>query len=109
MTVVDKHTSSSPALIKLKIICVAVDVVVDRFNLYIIFFCWDVHNKVKVNASIPRSSFDRYIIVDFAKYSAVPGEEVKAPGMLAKLCTVALFRRVVFCLFLEYLSRLRRH
>ena len=46
MTVVDKRTCSGPVVIKL--VCVAADVVVDRFNFFIIFICCDVHNKVRV-------------------------------------------------------------
>ena len=34
MTVVNKHTCSSPVVIKLEAFCVAVDVVVDRFNFF---------------------------------------------------------------------------
>ena len=37
MTVVDKHTCSSPVVIKLEGICVAVDVVVDRFNFFAVY------------------------------------------------------------------------
>ena len=48
MTVVDKHTCSSPVVIKLGGSCVAVDVVVDSFNFFVIVLCWDVHNKVRV-------------------------------------------------------------
>ena len=38
MTVDDKHTCSSPFVIKLGAICVAVDVVVDKFKFVVIFF-----------------------------------------------------------------------
>ena len=48
MTVVDKHTCSSPVVIKLGAICVAVYVVVDRFNFFVIFLCWGIHNKVLI-------------------------------------------------------------
>ena len=44
MTVVNKHTCSSPV-----VICVVVDVVVNRFNFFIVFLCCDVHNKVRVS------------------------------------------------------------
>ena len=48
MAVVDKHTCSSPVVIKLgACICVAVEVVVDRFDFFVIFLCWDVHSKVR--------------------------------------------------------------
>ena len=46
MTVVDKHTCSSPVVIKLEAIYVAVDVVVDKFDFFVIFLCWDVYNKL---------------------------------------------------------------
>ena len=39
MTVVDKHTCSSPVVIKLGAFCVAVDVVVNRLNFFIVFLC----------------------------------------------------------------------
>ena len=42
--VVDEHTCSSPV----GAISVAVDVVVDRFEFFVIFSCLDVHNKVRV-------------------------------------------------------------
>ena len=48
MTVVNKHTCSSPVVIKLRAFCVAVDVVVDRFNFFIVFLYWDVYIKVRV-------------------------------------------------------------
>ena len=48
MTVVDNHTCSSPVVIKLGAICVAVDVIFDRFNFFIVFFCWDVQKKIMV-------------------------------------------------------------
>ena len=48
MTVDDKHNCFSPVVIKLGAIRVAVDVVVDRFDIFVIFLCWDVHNKVRV-------------------------------------------------------------
>ena len=37
MTVVDKHTCSSPVVIKFEAICVTVDVVVYRFDFFVIF------------------------------------------------------------------------
>ena len=48
MTVVDDYTCSSPVVIKLGAICVAVDVKVDRFDFFVIFLCWDVHSKDRV-------------------------------------------------------------
>ena len=39
VTVVDKHSCSSPVVIRLGAISVAVDVVVDRFNFFVIFLC----------------------------------------------------------------------
>ena len=39
MTIVDKHTCSSPVVIKIGAFCVAVDVVVDRLNFFIVFLC----------------------------------------------------------------------
>ena len=39
MTVVDKHTCSSPVVIKLGAFCVVVDVVVDRLKFFIVFLC----------------------------------------------------------------------
>ena len=39
MTVVDKHTCSSPVVIKLGAFCVAVDVVVNRLKFFIVFLC----------------------------------------------------------------------
>ena len=42
MTVVDKHTCSSPVAIKLAAICVAVDVKVDRFDFFVSFLSVEV-------------------------------------------------------------------
>ena len=39
MTIVDKHTCFSPVAIKLGAFCVAVDVVVDKLNFFIVFLC----------------------------------------------------------------------
>ena len=47
MTVVDKHTCSSPVVIKLGAICAAADVKVDRLEFFVIFLSWDVHNKIR--------------------------------------------------------------
>ena len=48
MTVVDNHTCFSSVVIKVGAICVAVDVVVERFDFFVIFLFWNVHSKVRV-------------------------------------------------------------
>ena len=67
MTVVDKHTCSSPVVIKLGASCVAVDVVVDRFDFFVIFLFWDVHRKVRVEVISCRDT----VLILFAQWNGV--------------------------------------
>ena len=67
MTVVDNHTCSSPVVIKLGAICVAVDVEVDRFDFFVIFLCWDVHSKVRVEVISCRHT----VLILFAQWNGV--------------------------------------
>ena len=67
MTVVDNHTCSSPVVIKLRAICVAVDVEVDRFDFFVIFLCWDVHSKVRVEVINCRDT----VLILFAQWNGV--------------------------------------
>ena len=68
MTVVDKHTCSSPVVIKLGAFCVAVDVVIDRLNFFIFFLSWDVYNKVRVWVI---SGHDYTVMILFAQRNGV--------------------------------------
>ena len=67
MTVVDNHTWSSPVVIKLGAICVAVDDEVDRFDFFVIFLCWDVHSKVRVEVISCRHT----VLIPFAQWNGV--------------------------------------
>ena len=67
MTVVDKHTCSSPVVIKFGAICVTVDVVVYRFDFFVIFLCWDVHNKFRVEVISCRHT----VLILFAQWNGV--------------------------------------
>ena len=67
MTVVDNHTCSSPVVIKLGAICVAGDVEVDRFDFFVIFLCWDVHSKVRVEVISSRHT----VLILFAQWNGV--------------------------------------
>ena len=67
MPVVDKHTCSSPVVIKLGAICVAVDVEVNRFDFFVIFLCWDVHSKVRVEVISCRHT----VLILFAQWNIV--------------------------------------
>ena len=67
MTVVDKHTCYSPVVIKFGAICGAVDVEVDRFDFFVIFLCWDVHSKVRVEVISCRHT----VLILFAQWNGV--------------------------------------
>ena len=67
MTVVDKYTCSSPVVIKLGAICVAVDVKVDRFDFVVVFLCWDVHSKVSVEVI----SFRHTVLILLVQWNGV--------------------------------------
>ena len=67
MTVVDKHTCSSPVVNKLGSICVAVNVVFDEIDFFVIFLCWDVHSKVRVEVIICRHT----VLILFAQWNGV--------------------------------------
>ena len=45
----------------------AVDVVVDRFDLFVIFLCWDVQSKVRVEVISCRNTF----LILFAQWNGV--------------------------------------
>ena len=65
VTVVGKR--SSPVVIKLGDISVAVDVKVDRFEFFVIFLCWDVHSKVMVEVISSRHT----VLILFAQWNGV--------------------------------------
>ena len=67
MTVVDNHTCSSSVVIKLGAICVAVDVEIDRFDIFVIFLCWDVHSKFRVEVISCRHT----VLILFAQWNGV--------------------------------------
>ena len=69
MTVVDKHTCSSPVVMVIKFgaIFVTVDVVVYRFDFFVIFLCWDVHNKFRVEVISCRHT----VMILFAQWNGV--------------------------------------
>ena len=66
-TVVDKRTCSSPVVVKLGTICVAVNVVVDEIDFFVIFLCWDVHSKVRVEVISCRHT----VLILFAQWNVV--------------------------------------
>ena len=67
LTIANTSACSSPVVIKLGAICVAVDVKVDRFDFFVIFLCWDVHSKVRVEVISCRHT----VLILFAQWNGV--------------------------------------
>ena len=99
MTVVDKHACSSPVVIKLGAFCVAVDVVVDRFNFFIVFLCWDVHNKVRV--SVVRGRYT--VLILFAQGNDIDDliKDFSVASKLPLVLTIVIWIQVPFALSLK--------